>query len=263
MLTLFYYTLWTVSALLFGFLIQAALDRMAEGDPSYCGKIESWLLFSSMVVSFLVLSVGCIWSSLAFWNVMNDNIDEYLERSYKDSVPTSAILFGKLLWHVFYSGFLIVGAHVWSSLARQTKDLVGGLVCSSATAIIVLSQMLTIALLLFSAVGLAKEGTWGKVTSDNFFTVVFNYCMLMSCWSIKSFFLSVFPTLNVCDGKELDSTDDENDDVDKEFGKVTKSFSYATAGDKDKTFYLENAVVSYHQDDEEGEGKVADVVDEC
>eukprot|EP00539_Tryblionella_compressa_P007583 CAMPEP_0178755648 /NCGR_PEP_ID=MMETSP0744-20121128/12836_1 /TAXON_ID=913974 /ORGANISM="Nitzschia punctata, Strain CCMP561" /LENGTH=393 /DNA_ID=CAMNT_0020409703 /DNA_START=186 /DNA_END=1367 /DNA_ORIENTATION=- len=207
--TLIYYFIWTLSALMLAFLVHAAWDRIdSSRTPLHCGLIESRILFGLVVLSFLVISTGCIWSALALWDTSNDVVDD----EPTDNIPgnmrvrIALIRYGQLIWHGMYCAFLITATSVWRAFAKQKDVIVGGLTYSFAAFGILLFQAVIIGILIYFALEIANENKdWRETNATLYTTIVFNYSMLMTGYFIQSFFFSLFPA----EDKDRDIKDSE------------------------------------------------------
>ncbi len=220
-MTMVYYVFWTVSALLFMFLAQAAWKEIDEGGLQ-CGRAEARVSLILMVVSTLILITGCMWA--LFFSV-DEVIDEYSDSDVTaTSIPITMIQAGQLAWHAFYCAFLVSTAYIWRALAKQRAIDVEGLSDALPAAGIILSQVAIAGIFLFFALDAVSDDVrWGRYNSHTMATVMFNYAMLMTVYFVRSYLLALFPPDLLTDvaetGKGAADTDSDESAIDKSLSR--------------------------------------------
>jgi hypothetical protein len=204
------YIFWTLSALFLAFIIQAAWGEIGE-DGLHCGRAESLVALILMVIATLFIVTGSLWA-LAF--SVNDVTDEYSEsEATPASIPLTMLLAAQLLWHAFYSTFLVSTAYILRALAKQRAIMVGGVPNSFPATGIVLAQVVIVGIFLFYALdAVSNEVQWGASDSHTMATVAFNYAMLMTVYFVTSFLVALFPT-NLSRNPEKDISDTDSDET--------------------------------------------------
>ena len=248
------YVFWTVSALPIAYLVQTALDKINDDGGLQCGLFETRILFSFMVLSFIIVTTGCIWSSLALWDTTNDVIDDYPKDTNEGNIGIDIFKYGQLLWHGFYCTFLISTAYTWKALAKCMGVTIGGLPASYALGGIVISQIIIISIL----IGLALDGG-DNANSNSFVSIMYNYAMLMTGYFIQSFFMSLFPIVVV----EKDPEDTDNDNANSNsYVSITYNYVMLMTGYFIQSFMSLFSIVVYEKDPEDTDNDDDDDTDD-
>jgi hypothetical protein len=199
LLTFVSYTFWTISSVFLLTLVCVAWDTTLFQEYHF-GRHAYKIFFGMMVFCFVLMSLACVWNSVALWNAADFSVDDHNQGAAANSLPIWLLSATTVAWNILFCAFLIASVYVWTMLARQ-KDhnvMVGNLSYSVAAFSIVFLQLVNavvVLLLTLYNVGIQKKMLYDK-TANSVASVVFNFCTLLTGWIIYNFILALFPSVS-------------------------------------------------------------------
>jgi hypothetical protein len=201
------YSFWTVSTVFLLCLCQVARDSTLQRLVP-CRRSE-WVLFGLVVLMFILLSIACMWNSLALWNSSDSVMDEHAQETTANYFPIWLLGVAKLLWHIFYCCFIVVLLYVWKTISDESG--IEGFPCSTVFLIVWICQIGIGTIVVLSVLHhMAQYHQLEKVFANPTSTAILNFFMLMTTFLLYEFILAVFPFLGT--REKINETDSDTDE---------------------------------------------------
>jgi hypothetical protein len=213
LLTCFQYVLWTGTAkALRGTVDDAELLVGEIAKP--LGFLPSTICLWFVILSAMVIVIGCVWSIIASAPIHSDSIDDS---------PTNyeIVSYGQLVWQGCFAAFLVCASNDFGDLAKLndhgTKTWTRQ--TSVAAGLVLVCQLLVMGLLIYLGLHSSNVNIWGVTEGAAFASVWLNYAMLMTFFFIYCMLASLFlrdnlrGTFEKDEAREQPETDDEFQEV--------------------------------------------------
>jgi len=157
-----------------------------------CGITATRVCVCLVIISGIVIAVGCNWSAFSPEVSIEGIVDDY---EASDELPTEITVFrvGRLAWHVFSCACVISASFVFGALARQQLDdvMVLGLKVTTAAIGVSMLQIGVLGILMYLTFVAVLDGwdiKYGGVTVQ----IVLTYIMMLSLFFLHNLFASLF-----------------------------------------------------------------------